>query len=110
MKVTGLKVLKTGTYQIEVMRWPGIGKAINEELVAGAEVLARVRHFKAQIGRRIGDRCNTAPEWKRSDKKITEGAKKIVFETKLTKGKHVVSNLPSSGRRAGCYYAVITTK
>ena len=48
-----LKVLKTGTYQIEVMRWPAeSGKAINEELVAGRMFQGRVKHSGLKWGSR----------------------------------------------------------
>jgi len=42
---------------------------------------------------------------------VNPGAKKVVFATKLTKGKHELSpffNVPEG--ELGCYYAVITTK
>jgi hypothetical protein len=44
-------------------------------------------------------------------KRVDSGAKKVVFETKLTKGKHELSpffHVPEG--ELGCYYAVITTK
>ena len=46
-----MKVLKTGKYQIEVMRrWPAeSGKAINEELLARADVPGASKAFRAQV-------------------------------------------------------------
>jgi len=44
-------------------------------------------------------------------KPVNSGAKKVVFKTKLTKGKHELSpffDVPEG--ELGCYYAVITSK
>jgi arylsulfatase B len=109
-----LKVLKTGIYQIEVMRWPSeSGKAINEELVAGADVPGESKAFRAQLGQTIGAKSVTLRLNGKNleTKPINSGAKKVVFETKLTKGKHELSpffDVPEG--ELGCYYAVITTK
>jgi hypothetical protein len=109
-----LKVLKTGTYQIEVMRWPEeSGKAINEELVAGADVPGESKAFRAQVGQAIGAKSATLRlnGENLETKPVNSGAKKVVFETKLTKGKHELSpffQVPEG--ELGCYYAIITTK
>ena len=109
-----LKVLKTGTYQIEVMRWPAeSGKAINEELVAGADVPGESKAFRAQVGQSIGAKSATLRLNGKNlqNKPVSKGAKKVVFETKLKKGKHELSpffHVPEG--ELGCYYAVITTK
>ena len=109
-----LKVLKTGTYQIEVRRWPAeSGKAINEELVAGEEVPGESKAFRAQVGQAIGAKSATLRlNGKDLETKIvSEGAKKIVFETELTKGKYELSpffHVPEG--ELGCYYAIITSK
>jgi arylsulfatase B len=109
-----LKVLKTGTYQIEVMRWPAeSGKAINEELVAGADVPGESKAFRAQVGQAIGAKSATLRLNGKNleTKPVNSGAKKVVFETKLTQGKHELSpifQVPEG--ELGCYYAIITTK
>jgi arylsulfatase B len=106
--------LKTGTYQIEVMRWPAeSGKAINEELVAGADVPGESKAFRAQVGQAIGAKSATLRLNGKNleTKPVNSGAKKVVFETKLTKGKHELSpifQVPEG--ELGCYYAIITTK
>ena len=60
--------MKTGTYRIEVMRWPAeSGKAINEELVPGANVPGESKAFRAQVGQAInGQVRNLALEWEGS--------------------------------------------
>ena len=107
-----LKVLKTGTYKIEVMRWPAeSGKAINEELIAGADVPGESKAFRAQVGQAIGAKSATLRLNGKDleTKSINAGDKKVVFETKLTQGKHELSpffHVPEG--ELGCYYAVIT--
>ena len=109
-----LKVLKEGTYSIEVMRWPAeSGKAINEELVPGSDVPGASKAFRAQVGQSINAKSVTLRLNGRDlqTKQIKEGASKIVFEAKLTKGKHELSpffSVPEG--ELGCYYAVIKTK
>ena len=76
------------------MRWPAeSGKGINEELVAGAEVPGESKAFRAQIGQRIGATAATLRlnGENLETKPVNSGAKKVVFETKLTKGKHKLS-------------------
>ena len=96
------------------MRWPAeSGKAINEEVVAGADVPGASKAFRAQVGQNIGASSATLRLNGKDleTKKIPEGAKKIVFETKLTKGKHKLSpifRVPEG--ELGCYYSVIKTK
>ena len=108
-----LKVLKTGKYQIEVMRWPAeSGKAINEELVAGANVPGASKAFRAQVGQSIGAKSVTLRLNGKTlqTKPVTKGAKSVVFQTELTKGKHELApffSVPEG--ELGCYYAVITT-
>ena len=108
-----LKVLKTGKYQIEVMRWPAeSGKAINEELVAGADVPGASKAFRAQVGQSIGAKSVTLRLNGKTlqTKPVTKGAKSVVFQTELTKGKHELApffSVPEG--ELGCYYAVITT-
>jgi arylsulfatase B len=108
-----LKVLKTGTYQIEVMRWPAeSGKAINEELVAGADVPGASKAFRAQVGQSIGAKSVTLRLNGKDlqTKPVIKGAKKVVFEAKLTKGKHELAPFFSVLEgELGCYYAVITS-
>jgi hypothetical protein len=50
-----LKVLKTGTYQIEVMRWPAeSGKAINEESGCwGVMFPGQAKHSGLRLGRSL---------------------------------------------------------
>jgi arylsulfatase B len=109
-----LKVLKTGKYQIEVMRWPAeSGKAINEELVAGADVPGASKAFRAQVGQSIGAKSVTLRLNGKTlqTKTVTKGAKSVVFQAELTKGKHELApyfSVPEG--ELGCYYAVITTK
>jgi arylsulfatase B len=109
-----LKVLKTGKYQIEVMRWPvESGKAINEELVAGADVPGASKAFRAQVGQSIGAKSVTLRLNGKTlqTKPVTKGAKSVVFQAELTKGKHELApffSVPEG--ELGCYYAVITTK
>jgi arylsulfatase B len=109
-----LKVLKTGKYQIEVMRWPAeSGKAINEELVAGADVPGASKAFRAQVGQSIGAKSVTLRLNGKTlqTKPVTKGVKSVVFQAELTKGKHELApffSVPEG--ELGCYYAVITTK
>jgi arylsulfatase B len=109
-----LKVLKTGTYQIEVMRWPAeSGKAINEELVPGADVPGASKAFRAQVGLAVNAKSATLCLNGKNlqTKRVKEGDSKIVFEAKLTKGKHELApffTVPEG--ELGCYYAVIKTK
>ncbi len=108
-----IQVLKTATYRIEVLRWPlESGKAINEELPAGSEVSGASRAFRAQVGQAIG--ATTATLRLNGEdlqtKPIPKGAKKVVFETQLTEGKHELSpffTVPEG--ELGCYYAVVST-
>ena len=107
-------MLKTGTYRIEAMRWPAeSGKGINEELVAGADVPGASKAFRAQVGQSIGAKSATLRLNGKDlqTKPVGKGAIKVVFEAKLTKGKHELSpffHVPEG--ELGCYYAVITTK
>jgi arylsulfatase B len=109
-----LKVLKEGTYLIEVMRWPAeSGKAINEELVPGADVPGASKAFRAQVGQSIEAKSATLRLNGKDlqSKPVKDGVSKIVFEAKLTKGKHQLSpffTVPEG--ELGCYYAVIKTK
>jgi arylsulfatase B len=109
-----LKVLKEGTYLIEVMRWPAeSGKAINEELVPGADVPGASKAFRAQVGQSIEAKSATLRLNGKNlqTKPVKDGTTKIVFEAKLTKGKHELSpffTVPEG--ELGCYYAVIKTK
>lgn len=109
-----LKVLKTGTYQIEVMRWPAeSGKAINEELVPGADVPGASKAFRAQVGQAINAKSATLRLNGKDlqTKRVKEGESKIVFEAKLPKGKHELApffTVPEG--ELGCYYAVIKEK
>jgi arylsulfatase B len=109
-----LKVLKTGTYQIEVMRWPAeSGKGINEVLVAGGDVPGASKAFRAQVGQGINAKSATLRLNGKDlqTKPVSKEAKKVVFEAKLTKGKHELApffSVPEG--ELGCYYAVITTK
>ena len=88
-------------------------KAINEELVAGGEVPGASKAFRAQIGQSIRAKSVTLRLNGKDleTKQIKAGESKIVFETKLTKGKHELSpffNIPEG--ELGAYYAVIKTK
>ena len=69
--------------------------------------------FRAQVGQAIGAKLATLRlNGKDLETKIvSEGAKKIVFETELTKGKYELSpffHVPEG--ELGCYYAIITSK
>ena len=96
------------------MRWPAeSGKGINEELVAGANVPGESKAFRAQIGQAIGAKSATLRlnGENLETKPVNLGAKKVVFEAKLTKGKHKLSpffKVPEG--ELGCYYAVIKSK
>ena len=92
---------------------PESGKAINEELVAGADVPGESKAFRAQVGQEIGAKSATFRLNGKNleTKPVNSGAKKVVFETRLTKGKHELSpffHVPEG--ELGCYYAIITTK
>jgi arylsulfatase B len=93
------------------MRWPAeSGKAINEELVAGADVPGESKAFRAQVGQAISAKtANLRLNGKDLQRKpVAQGAKKVVFEAKLTKGKHELSpyfEVPEG--ELGCYYTVI---
>ena len=108
-----LKVLKTGKYRIEVLRWPAeSGKAINEELVPGKDVPGASKAFRAQVGQVIGAKTATLRLNGKDlqSKPVGKGAKSIVFEAKLTQGKHRLApffSVPEG--ELGCYYAVIKT-
>ena len=59
MRVTGFKSFKTGTYQIEVMRWPAESeRELMKNWLPELMYLARVRHF-VQIGQAIGAKSAT---------------------------------------------------
>ncbi|MDG1139555.1 MAG: arylsulfatase [Opitutales bacterium] len=109
-----LKVLKTGIYQVDVLRWPTeSGKAINEALPAGSQVPGASKAFRAQVGKAIGAKSATLRLNGKDliTKPVTTGAKRVVFETMLTKGKHKLSpffSVPEG--ELGCYYAIITEK
>ena len=109
-----LKVLKSGMYEIEVLRWPlESGKAINEELPPGSLVPGASKAFRAQVGKSIGAQSATLRLNGKDleTKPVISGAKKVVFETKLTQGKHELSpffHVPEG--ELGCYYAIITSK
>jgi len=109
-----LKVLRTGTYQVDVLRWPSeSGKAINEELPPGSEVPGASKAFRAQVGQAISAKSATLRLNGKDvmTKPVKNGAKRVVFETMLTKGKHKLSpffNVPEG--ELGCYYAIITEK
>ena len=69
------------------MRWPAeSGKAINEELIAGADVPGESKAFRAQVGQAIGAKSATLRLNGKNleTKSINAGDKKVVFETKLT--------------------------
>ena len=109
-----LKVLKTGMYKIEVLRWPlESGKAINEELPPGSQVPGASQAFRAQVGKSIGAKSATL---RLNGKDLTTipveaGMNSIVFEAKLTEGKHKLSpffSVPEG--ELGCYYAIIETR
>ena len=109
-----LKVLKTGIYQVDVLRWPTeSGKAINEALPAGSQVPGASKAFRAQVGKAIGAKSATLRLNGKDliTKPVATGAKRVVFETMLTKGKHKLSpffSVPEG--ELGCYYAIITEK
>ena len=109
-----LKVLKTGKYQVDVLRWPTeSGKAINEALPEGSQVPGASKAFRAQVGKAIGAKSATLRLNGKDliTKPVTTGAKRVVFETMLTKGKHKLSpffSVPEG--ELGCYYAIITEK
>ena len=74
--------------------------------------LARVRHFVLD---RSGNRAKSATLLLNGEnletKPVNAGAKKVVFEAKLTKGKHKLSpffKVPEG--ELGCYYALIKSK
>ena len=95
------------------MRWPAeSGKAINEELVPGANVPGESKAFRAQVDRQSTPSPQPCANGKDLETKpVKKGARKIVFEAKLTKGKHKLSpyfTVPEG--ELGCYYAVIKTK
>ncbi len=109
-----LKVLKTGKYQVDVLRWPTeSGKAINEALPERSQVPGASKAFRAQVGKAIGAKSATLRLNGKDliTKPVTTGAKRVVFETMLTKGKHKLSpffSVPEG--ELGCYYAIITEK
>jgi arylsulfatase B len=101
-------------YQIEVLRWPlESGKAINEELPPGSQVPGASKAFRAQVGKSIGAQSATLRLNGKDleTKPVILGARKVVFETKLTQGKHELSpffHVPEG--ELGCYYAIITSE
>jgi len=109
-----LKVLKTGTYQIEVRRWPvESDMAINQELAAGENVPGESKAFRAEIGQGIGAKSVTLRMNGKDlqTKPVKEGTKAVVFETELTEGNHQLSpffSVPEG--ELGCYYAIIRKK
>jgi arylsulfatase A-like enzyme len=108
-----IKVIKTGKYQIDVMRWPAeSGKKINQELKAGKNVPGASSAFRARTGALIGAKSATLRlNGKDLESKLVgKDASLVSFVTELTKGKHELSpffSIPEG--ELGCYYAVIKT-
>ncbi len=109
-----LKVLKSGTYQVEVRRWPAeSGAAINAALPAGADVPGASKAFRAAPGGSIGAAKATLRlnGQDLQTKKVGDKEAAVKFTVELKKGKHQLSpyfHVPNG--ELGAYYAIITTQ
>ena len=108
-----LKVLKLGSIESRfVVAGAESGKAINEELEPEVMCPEPARLFGPRRGRGIEARSATLRLNGKDlqTQAVSAGAQSIVFETRLTKGKHELSpyfSVPEG--ELGCYYAIIST-
>ncbi len=106
-----VKVLREGTYEVEVRRWPEeSGKKINEELPPGEDVPGADQAFRTRPGLGIGATAATMRlNGKDSESKpVDDDSESVSFEIKLSKGKHQLSpyfTIPQG--ELGCYYAIV---
>jgi len=106
-----VKVLRGGTYEVEVRRWPKeSGKKINEELPAGEQVPGADQAFRSRPGLGIGA---TAATMRLNDKDLEtkpvhDHLESVSFYVELAPGKHQLSpyfSIPEG--ELGCYYAIV---
>ena len=106
-----VKVLRGGTYEVEVRRWPKeSGKKINEELPAGEQVPGADQAFRSRPGLGIGA---TAATMRLNDKDfetkpVHDHLESVSFYVELAPGKHQLSpyfSIPEG--ELGCYYAIV---
>ena len=106
-----VKVLREGTYEVEVRRWPEeSGKKINEELPPGEDVPGADQAFRTRPGLGIGATAATMRlNGKDSESKpVDDDSESVSFEIELSKGKHQLSpyfTIPQG--ELGCYYAIV---
>ena len=106
-----VKVLREGTYEVEVRRWPEeSGKKINEELPPGEDVPGADQAFRTRPGLGIGATAATMRlNGKDSESKpVDDDSESVSFEIRLSKGKHQLSpyfTIPQG--ELGCYYAIV---
>ena len=109
-----LKVLKKGTYEIEVRRWPAeSGVAINKSLPPGANVPGASQAFRATQGVAIGaEKATLRINGKDLEtKSVASNQAAVTFTVELQKGKHRLSpffHVPNG--ELGAYYTIITTQ
>ena len=109
-----MKVLKKGTYEIEVRRWPAeSGVAINKSLPPGANVPGASQAFRATQGVAIGaEKATLRINGKDLEtKSVASNQAAVTFTVELKKGKHRLSpffHVPNG--ELGAYYTIITTQ
>lgn len=108
-----IKVMKTGTYRISVLRWPQeSGQPITASLPPGKNVPGATRAYRATEGIAIktGQAELRIDEKKIAAKPVEEGNKAVQFEVKLEKGSHRLSPVFLTGNgEVGAYYAIVET-
>jgi len=107
-----IKVLKSGTYSVELRRWPPeADKPINAALPVGSNVPGASRAFRANPGNSI----NATKATLRIDgrdietKPVLDKEVSILFTTELTRGTHELSpyfHVPKG--QLGAYYTVVS--
>ena len=107
-----MKVLKTGRYKVEVLRWPAESdKKINEALPPGRAVPGASKTFREAKGASIqASKATLRLDGKDlQSKPVKDGDRAVGFEIELKEGKHELSpyfTVPQG--ELGCYYMVIT--
>lgn len=110
-----VKVVKTGTYEISLSRWPEeANRPISSAHPAGADVPGAERAYRAKEGVAIPIReaVLRVDNQEIARKPVTAEDVSVSFTTQLTAGSHRLSPffVTDQGGELGCYYAVVTLK
>ncbi|TWU64466.1 Arylsulfatase precursor [Crateriforma conspicua] len=107
-----VKVVRGGTYQISLRRWPvESGIAINAAIPAGENVPGATEAFRTTPGNSIGASAAVLriDDQNLERKTVEADDQEVIFETQLTKGSHRLSPVfEVKEGELGAYYVVVT--